>query len=62
MRLWIAALLVSLLPAGLAAQSPVGRMALRAARLIDGKSETVRRDAVVIVEGERIAAVGGPSS
>jgi imidazolonepropionase-like amidohydrolase len=35
-----------------------GRVALRAARLIDGKSETVVKDAVVLVEGAKIAAVG----
>lgn len=33
-------------------------LALRAARLIDGKSETVVKDAVVLVSGEKIAAVG----
>ncbi len=37
-----------------------GRHALRAARLIDGRADTVRRDGVVVVEGERIVAVGGP--
>ena len=36
------------------------RIALRAARLIDGKNDQLRRDAVVVVEGERIVAVGGP--
>src|SRR5262245_34496452 len=35
------------------------RVALRAARLVDGRSDAVRRDAVVVVEGERILAVGG---
>src|SRR5262245_28220606 len=39
--------------------APPKRIALRSARLIDGASDTVRRDAVVIVEGEKIAAVGG---
>jgi imidazolonepropionase-like amidohydrolase len=39
--------------------APSGRFALRAARLVDGAADTVRRDAVVVVEGERIAAVGG---
>src|SRR5580700_8642207 len=34
------------------------RTAIRAARLIDGKSETVLKDAVVLVEGEKITAVG----
>ncbi len=35
------------------------RIALRAARLIDGRSEQAKRDAVVVVEGEKIAAIGG---
>ena len=34
------------------------RTAIRAARLIDGKSETVLKNAVVLVEGEKITAVG----
>jgi imidazolonepropionase-like amidohydrolase len=34
------------------------RVAIRAARLIDGTSETVLKDAVVLVEGEKITAVG----
>ncbi|MGE0640198.1 MAG: amidohydrolase family protein [Thermoanaerobaculia bacterium] len=42
------------------AESPEPRLALRAARLVDGRSDRVRTDAVVIVEGERIVAVGGP--
>lgn len=33
-------------------------MAIRAARLIDGKSETVLKNAIVLVEGEKITAVG----
>src|SRR5262245_56362992 len=55
-------LAMALLPSALMAQPPQGspgRIALRAARLVDGKSDTVRRDAVVMIEGERIAAVGG---
>ena len=39
------------------AESPEPRLALRAARLVDGRSDRVRTDAVVIVEGERIVAV-----
>lgn len=35
------------------------RFAIRAARLIDGRNEQVRSPAVVVVEGERIVAVGG---
>jgi imidazolonepropionase-like amidohydrolase len=34
------------------------RLAIRCARLIDGKSETVVKEAVVLVEGEKITAVG----
>lgn len=34
------------------------RVAIRAARLIDGKSETVVKNGVVLVEGEKITAVG----
>jgi imidazolonepropionase-like amidohydrolase len=50
--------------AALVAQPPAvelpARVALRAAHLVDGASELARADAVVVVEGERIAAVGGP--
>ena len=35
------------------------RLAIRAARLIDGRDEQVKKDAVVVAEGERIVAVGG---
>ena len=31
---------------------------IKAARLIDGKSDMVQNDAVVVVEGDRIVAVG----
>jgi imidazolonepropionase-like amidohydrolase len=34
------------------------RVAIRAARLIDGNNETVMKNAVVLVEGEKITAVG----
>ncbi|MCM2270341.1 MAG: amidohydrolase family protein, partial [Thermoanaerobaculia bacterium] len=51
------------LASAVAAQPPAAesaaRVALRAARLIDGVGERARPDAVVVVEGERIAAVGG---
>lgn len=51
-------------PAGAEASAPLPaalyRVAIRAAELIDGKSAATRKDAVVVVEGERIAAVGGP--
>jgi imidazolonepropionase-like amidohydrolase len=51
------ALIGSLLPAQVAPQAAV-RTAIRAARLIDGKGGAPVRDAVVIVEGERIVAAG----
>jgi imidazolonepropionase-like amidohydrolase len=47
----------SLLPAQVAPQTAV-RTAIRAARLIDGNGGAPVRDAVVIVDGERIVAVG----
>ena len=51
-----------ILVGGSAAQQGTGgspqRVAIRAARLIDGKSETVMKNAVVLVEGEKITAVG----
>ena len=34
------------------------RIVIRAARLIDGKSDAVVKDAAVLVEGERITALG----
>jgi imidazolonepropionase-like amidohydrolase len=57
----LAAALGSLLVSAplLAADAPPARVALRASRLIDGVSDSVRRDAVVVVEGEKIVAVGG---
>jgi imidazolonepropionase-like amidohydrolase len=45
------------LPAPIAQQAAV-RTAIRAARLIDGQGGAAVRDAVVIVEGERIVAAG----
>ncbi len=39
--------------------TPSPRVAIVAARLIDGRSGEVRTNAAVLVEGERIAAVGG---
>lgn len=57
-RRLVSAALVALGSAA-AAQTPE-RYAIRAERLIDGKSEQARADSVVVVEGERITAVGGP--
>jgi imidazolonepropionase-like amidohydrolase len=45
-------------PAREAGESPAVRIALRAARLIDGRGGPPVTDAVVLVEGERIRAVG----
>lgn len=45
--------------AGPASSAPARRVAVRCGRLIDGLSDTVLRDATVLIEGERIAAVGG---
>jgi len=43
----------------LMAQAPAPRpVAIRCGRLIDGKSATVRTDAVILIEGERIREVG----
>jgi imidazolonepropionase-like amidohydrolase len=39
--------------------SATTRLALKAARLVDGRSDRARENAVVVVEGDRIAAVGG---
>jgi imidazolonepropionase-like amidohydrolase len=46
------------LPAGEAGPAPPVRVALRAARLIDGRGGPPIADAVVLVEGDRIQAVG----
>lgn len=43
---------------GLRAETPAGVVVLRAARLFDGKGETTLTNAVVIVEGTKIKAVG----
>ena len=44
----------------LRAAAEPARLALRAARLVDGVGDHARANAVVVVEGERIATVGGP--
>ena len=48
---------IAILPAQVAAP-PSGKLAIRAARLIDGSGGVPLRDAVVLIEGGRIAAVG----
>jgi len=46
------------LPAAGSVRAPARRVAVRCGRLIDGLSDTVLRDATILIEGERIAAVG----
>ncbi|HTT23400.1 MAG TPA: amidohydrolase family protein [Candidatus Sulfotelmatobacter sp.] len=62
-RLQVAALLTWVAAAGLglhaqASGQSTQTVAIHAARLIDGKSDTIVKDAVVLVTGEKIAAVG----
>jgi len=64
-RFSILVLLVSLLPAGaLFGQSPDAphRIALRAARLIEGKSDHPITNAVVFIEGDKIASIASGSA
>lgn len=64
-RLSMLVLLVSLLQAGpLLGQSPDAphRIALRAARLIDGKSDTPITNAVVFIEGDKIVSIASGSA
>ena len=63
---WIVAATTTLAPSRAAsAEAPAplpaasSRLALRAARLIDGRNAQVKSGAVVVVEGQRIFAVGG---
>jgi imidazolonepropionase-like amidohydrolase len=58
-RDFAATLVLASLASSAVAESPAPRLALRVARLIDGVAATARSGAVVVVEGERIAAVGG---
>ena len=61
MRLKLLAIAIAIAAADpLAAQPPAPPpIALKAARLFDGTSDSVRQDAVVVVEGSRIRSVGG---
>ena len=64
-RLLIVVLVVSLVVAGpLFGQSPdlPHRIALRAARLVDGKSDTPIANAVVLIEGDKIASIATGSA
>jgi imidazolonepropionase-like amidohydrolase len=54
----IAAVLLGSLALNASAQQPSPTLALRAARLLDGKSDSVLPNAVVLISGERITAVG----
>jgi len=54
----LALALTTLTAAALIAQQPPAVTAIKAARLFDGKSESTISDAVVLVEGGRITAVG----
>jgi imidazolonepropionase-like amidohydrolase len=54
----LALALTTLTAAALMAQQPPAVMAIKAARLFDGKSESTISDAVVLVEGGRITAAG----
>ena len=59
MKLSILALAVLALPAlGQAEEAKTEVVALKAARLFSGKEDSTIRDAVVIVEGRKIKAVG----
>jgi hypothetical protein len=41
------------------AVKPIERIAIRVARLIDGKSDELVNNAVIVVEGRKITAVAG---
>jgi imidazolonepropionase-like amidohydrolase len=57
MRRFVTAVLVSLfIPMGAAAQAP-HRVAIRAGRLIDGKSEKPIENALILIEGDKIVSV-----
>jgi imidazolonepropionase-like amidohydrolase len=60
-RWLVSCALLTLVPASLSAQEaapPTPITALRAARLIDAKGDTVTSNAVVLISGEKITAVG----
>jgi imidazolonepropionase-like amidohydrolase len=74
-RLWLAALIAAFVLAagtGLAAygqtakkEAPPKRVAIRAGRLIDGKSDSAIQNAVIVIEGDKIVSVtagGAPPS
>ena len=51
--------LVLLLPGPMVGAEPAERLAIVGGRLIDGLASEASSDAVVLVEGDTIAAVGG---
>ncbi len=51
--------LIALGPRPVQAEQPARRVAIRAGRLLDVRTGQVTNDAVLLVEGDRIAAVGG---
>jgi imidazolonepropionase-like amidohydrolase len=54
-------LLLLLALAGVAGADEPPRLVVKAARLFDGRGDTARADAAVLIEGERIVAVGTPA-
>jgi len=60
-KICLSALWLSIFSAGTSPQTPAtasGRTAIRAARLIDGKSDSVVNNAVILIENDKINAVG----
>ena len=55
-RLLLAILFIT---AGAAAQTPPKTIVIKAARMFDGTSDSVTRNAVVVIEGNRITSIGG---
>jgi imidazolonepropionase-like amidohydrolase len=60
-RLTVATFLLAPLFAGAQTPAPVKSYVIRAAHMIDGKSDVVQNDVAVLIEGERIVAVGSRS-
>ena len=57
-RLIVLALLVLAVPTGRAAESPAAETVFRDVRVFDGRSATLSSPTVVLVRGNRIAAIG----
>lgn len=60
MRRRLLFVLIALFSVSAFAQSPPKMIVLKAARLFDGTTDTVTRDATVIIQGNRIISIGGP--